>query len=1496
MTKLKIVAILAGLFLVGTLLMPGGSSVNVKRLYEEAEMAFQEKKYQEAIGKYELAIEEGKKWGADTAVIDEDFDSLANFKIAVAYSELGKQLDDPTMYEKSLEYIPGIYEKTTVSKQREGLIFLWGENLYRLDRYEEAEPKFRELLNDYPDSRFAENAYYNLGNLYHELKQYELSREAFKMVIDKFPNSDFIGSSQFFIARCFFDEANYDQAHLEFEKVGSEAKTDDQVLLAQARYYDAFSLVRMGRNQDALTAYQKFIADFPNSAFITAAYYDMGTIHGKLREYDAATRNYEMAIQHAQDDITRAQIQFYIGNNYFDAEDYQAAITAYQELMGSYPESVDIPQARFMIAESNWHLKDYETAIAGYTEVMEKDPESENIPYCMYQIGECHYQMGDKEMALEWYNKMLDTYPDSPTVKDATYSKIWSLNDLKRYEEADSVGRDYINKYKDDKVYDIAAAETQTLLGDIKFDAKDYIGAADEYLLTVSDYSDLPKFDLFKCKSLLQAGLAYYKEAERTGWQPALLTKAADAFSKLLDQYETKFDKEKREFEYRVEYVTRGIMNLGLSYSKLKEFEKARLALDMMPRTSSEYGNAMFLKGQTYVDEGRVDDAVALYRQMVEDESLSATSRSLAAMHMAERLRDAGRHAEAAVEYQRVVEEYPDSEHVSTAMYLVGLSYYDIEPKTPENMTKAIEAFKKTMDSYPGSRGALLAHLNMAMAYDAMEAYDMVVKVADEIENQYADSDVEDAPEMIDRAVRLKADAMMKLEEGVSTDALIAELRKVVANPVGEESGRAAAQLRIGTLLYNDERFGEAITEYESLLEKFPGQFKGSALYQIATAAYRMDDYQKSIENAQKGLMEPDLTQFLKVAMNYTLGLAYDKVGNADDSIAALSQSVQLAAEPEEERTKDTAFAARRELARVYRAAERYTEAAEEYKFLAENSATPEDKTDNNFWLAKLYEENLKDYENAVKYYNKVLELGTSDVMMAQSLWFSGVIYAEHIKDDEKSLSSFQELVSKYSGLEDSNVQLMITGANLRIPELLVKLGKFDDAIARAREVRDTALAGDDKEQKINTQYSLAYLLGEQADQEGDPELSREAAEEYARVYEIAQPLSEVSDESKTLVGASLYNAGYLFYGLAQYEDYGKAVEYFDLFTRHFKGSENYSAALEYLGFASFEMARLKADLAGFARAAEYFLRFAREFPGHNDAAVAQYQAGDAYFAVAGGHSGNAEEATDPGVKASEISLAIESYRKAIPAYRGVADGFPNSEYAPEALYAMAASHGYIAENTTDGSVRQKQLDSMSAVYRELAEKYPQSEHAASAFLSVGNDYYNQASAPDLSAEEKTNLYKLSLENYRQALQVPGIETKTRMQVEAFMRETEELLAIDTYSLGASLVPFGAGLEANKENAPKAIPYFKEVIATLPNTDHADLSYVQLGLCYEYLEQWEEAEKAYGDLIQKYTDADGNPVSPFSENVVQAVQFAKDRKAKIMAYRISIRTQQQSEG
>jgi len=40
----------------------------------------------------------------------------------------------------------------------------------------------------------------------------------------------------------------------------------------------------------------------------------------------------------------------------------------------------------------------------------------------------------------------------------------------------------------------------------------------------------------------------------------------------------------------------------------------------------------------------------------------------------------------------------------------------------------------------------------------------------------------------------------------------------------------------------------------------------------------------------------------------------------------------------------------------------------------------------------------------------------------------------------------------------------------------------------------------------------------------------------------------------------------------------------------------------------------------------------------------------------------------------------------------------------------------------------------------------------------------------------------------------------------------------------------------------------------------------------------DNAISAYGKLLRKYTDSKGNPIVPYSDNVVSAVEFAKGRR------------------
>lgn len=280
----KLLGVIGGVALVAILFWPSGSSNRVKRLFNEGEQHYGQTDYEEAIATYAEALEESKKWGVKTEVIDKDFPTLAKYKIAVSYSKLAEQSGDVNYYDRALENIEEVAPTATVAKHQEGLTYLWGHVLYKQEKFELAEPKFHALINNFPNSLFVENAWYAVGQLNYKLEIYEDSRGAFKHVVDDFPNSDFRDDAQHLIAQGFLNEKNYEQASAEFDKLATEEYKNHVELQAEAMYKAAYCMNQLGRDDDAIGRYTNFITQFPNSQYVTAAYFDQGATRTKQRK------------------------------------------------------------------------------------------------------------------------------------------------------------------------------------------------------------------------------------------------------------------------------------------------------------------------------------------------------------------------------------------------------------------------------------------------------------------------------------------------------------------------------------------------------------------------------------------------------------------------------------------------------------------------------------------------------------------------------------------------------------------------------------------------------------------------------------------------------------------------------------------------------------------------------------------------------------------------------------------------------------------------------------------------------------------------------------------------------------------------------------------------------------------------------------------------------------------------------------------------------------
>jgi len=1539
----KLLGILGGIALAAVLFWPSGSSKKVERLYNEALELYGQNDYEGAIKKYEAALVEGDKWGVKTEVIDKDFKTLANYQIAVNYSKLAEQSGDISIYDTALQYIEKVAPKAIVPKHQEGLTYLWGHVLYKQEKYELAEPKFQALIENFPNSLFVENAWYAVGQLNYKLQKFDQSRRAFKAILDGFPNSEFKDDAQHLIAQSFLNEQNYEQANLEFDKLATEEFKTYPDLQAEAMYKAAFCLNQLARDQEAIERYATFITKFPTSEYVTAAYFDTGTIYAKQKDYDNARANYELALQNTNDQDLKAEIQTTIGRTYYDQQDYQNAIVAFNKLLEEYPNSKYIAESKLGVADSYFKLKNWSEASAAYQRLLDEHAEQTDfIPYVTYQMGESHYKLGSNlkdsgktdeakaefETALGWYQKAIDQFPVDAIAPHALYGAIWALNDLGRKDELEKVAKQFIDKNRNDPQFDILAAEVQLKFADIKFnDFEQYAEAAAEYA-QLWDYPKLPKFHLIKLIGKFQEGRAYYEAAKPANYREgdsnavlneALLQKSVNAYQQAVDMFkdsafltgvrESRYD----DFAERPRQVEACTMNQALAYEKLNQWDKARSLYAAIPKSSENYERAQLLVAQSHVKQGNTAQAVTVYQSIMS--TLSKDNRSLAQIKLADLLRSDERFAEAATQYEQVVASNPTGEYAGDAQYLVGLCYYKAAEKDPSLMAKSVPAFQKVIDQYSSSPNVVEAYYGLALAYRDMaqggdaSQWANVLGTADLAMEKYGSSSDKKIKLTLGHIDLVKATALEK--QGVDSEEkraeLIASLKRIVDNTGALEDARSRAQLKIGHLLYGVNEYEKALSEYQAFLKTFPNSdLATNALYQVSVCYYQIGQnatdagakqsaFQKSADAAMQVVTKkPDVDTM--VSAYYTLGLAKYSLNDNAGTIDAFRKTTSYEGQTEDKARQGLIYQAHSRLAELNSTVGNHIEAVGEYQYIVQHTEDADLKGRSYFAMGYALDEYLKKYGDALLNYQNSLQFVKDAVIKAQSYYRMGLIYETKLNEPDNALKAYETLAADYASQSNPNIQAMVADAGIRKSDLYVKLGRLDEALVQAVSANDMTKQNTTSTvaQKVQAQYNLGFLYFDKArslfsDKPGTDlkpyiDASRQSARAYLEVSNIATPIERVDKSVIPFVQNALFQAGQIYYSLGTGMKFPEDL------------NNTASTLKQFVKYADNKVFPASADLSknlvtvltylgsAYFELGRVQLGFDNEQ--FTDKVTGFFEQAAEVFSDLARRYPKEKDAPLWQYQAGESYYAARKYPKAIAEYEKVRALGPKHESAAESLSAISTCYTFLAEEAKDDATKDKWLAKVFDTNKILAQEYPNSPFAAEALINVGNNYYNQGAAAEVKPAERIRLYKLAVENYHSALKVSGINASSKGTAELYLRDTENALAADIYiqasdHLDRAKLTIGS---AQKPALESVIAEFRDLIKAYPNTKYADLSYVQMGEAYVTLA--DKDEKYYNDALNAYDKlwSKYEKEPPVDTQVSQALRLAQNQISSITTY------------
>jgi outer membrane protein assembly factor BamD len=199
-------------------------------------------------------------------------------------------------------------------------LLVLGKQFSKKQEYFKAQGYFKQVLEDFPDSKERVSALMLLAHTLYLDQEYEEAQFHFKKFIELYPAKSYVDRAYFYRAMCDFRIM--------------EIATRDQT-----------------NTHAAIEGFDEFIRKFPKSPFYPKA----------------VEKKYE-AIQ------VLAQSVFEIGKFYYRTGAYQAAISRLENVRETYPKHGFIEEATFLIAESYYEEENFNKAKDTYKELLIKYP------------------------------------------------------------------------------------------------------------------------------------------------------------------------------------------------------------------------------------------------------------------------------------------------------------------------------------------------------------------------------------------------------------------------------------------------------------------------------------------------------------------------------------------------------------------------------------------------------------------------------------------------------------------------------------------------------------------------------------------------------------------------------------------------------------------------------------------------------------------------------------------------------------------------------------------------------------------------------------------------------------------------------------------------------------------------------------------------------------------------------------------------------------------
>ena len=803
-----------------------------------------------------------------------------------------------TFLERAVEFFERVESEATAQGlgvlAQSRLVTTW----YEAKDYEQTIVEAQTLISKYPDSKFVENAMYDIAWSHFEQDDYESSIRAFEALIRHSPTGFRADRALFQIAECYYLQSGYEKAIGYYDQLVARANVyglterdlmkmrreklaglvDETALelaaKAQLKIGDGFS--RLGQLDKATEAFERVITLFSaERGFVEEGYRRLADMYYEKGNLEQSIQTYKDAIDRVRDRFFQARMQAQIARRYSESGRFDEAIDEYEVYIKGYDDvavraGFPVDEAEYNIGRAHYDKGQqalaasrrpaaaalFREAVSRYESTLNAWPGTRLQVDLQFNIALCRQFMGDESStarALEGFRGIISDFPDHPLVESSLFQVARIFYDQQAYAEALKTYGELLRRFPDSPQASMAHFERGVCHRDQGQEAE----AVEAFLM-------------------VQAGSPLFADA-RVAAGEILIRR--QAYSRTLD-----------------------IMDEALASAATSEVRTRYLYIKAKAHTGEK---AYERAAEDF--SGVIDGARDQPRMLVS--SLYARGTALLSL---------GRHGEADRDFERVVEEADDPVLQRAGRRMLGLSLIQQGRELEASRNYEALAAQATDPQEKAEYLLLLAEL-----YHGLKAWEQVVRISREIV-EVSGGKPEGGDAIEEKALFLLGDACNRLEDYA---ALIETYKEALRRYPGSiyapdmtfalglgymQTGRpeeaatefdrflerhagdantSHALYYLGHIRSGRREFGPAIVAFERLVAEFPGhEAAGDAWFRIGESYFNLGKYEEALRAYRT--VADDWPGAEQDDALYSSAWVYMELGRGEEATASLGRLV----------------------------------------------------------------------------------------------------------------------------------------------------------------------------------------------------------------------------------------------------------------------------------------------------------------------------------------------------------------------------------------------------------------------------------------------------------------------------------------------------------------------------------------------------------------------------------------------------------------------------